>query len=78
MQKKNKIKNIYSGGMFYEKSCHVIIKCVKDNMKSKTDRKLLWKLNTLWCSFMLSLRIYNLGRYIYPDNFVLYIAEGII
>lgn len=35
-----KRKNIYSGGMFYEKSCHVIIKCVKDNMKSKIDRKL--------------------------------------
>lgn len=64
---------------FYEKSCHVIIKCVKDNMKSKTDRKLyilLWKLNTLWCSFVLSLRIYNLGRYIYSDNFVLYTSWG--
>jgi len=41
---------------FYENSCHVIIKCVKDNMKSKTDfflqlLLLLWKLKNIVMQF---------------------------
>jgi len=55
-EEKKKERTFTVAVKFYENSCHVIIKCVKDNMKSKTDfflqlLLLLWKLKNIVMQF---------------------------